>query len=152
MKRVMVIGGGPAGLSATKELSSLGMEVVLVEKDPQLGGTPKKLHYSLLFPELRPASQVIDPLVKATENGNVKVHLNSIVEQAIQTGNGFELKVSDRKGNSQVEKVDAVIAASGFEHFDSRRKYEYGYGIIPNIYQISDIEKMLSGQASDLHR
>jgi len=92
MKRVMVIGGGPAGLSATKELSSLGMEVVLVEKDPQLGGTPKKLHYSLLFPELRPASQVIDPLVKATENGNVKVHLNSIVDQQFRPAMDLSLR------------------------------------------------------------
>ncbi|BBD71989.1 pyridine nucleotide-disulfide oxidoreductase [Sulfodiicoccus acidiphilus] len=145
MKKVLVVGGGPAGLSATKELASMGIEVLLVEKDPQLGGTPKKLHYSLLFPELRPASQVIDPLVKsATENGNVKVRLNSIVEAANQSESGFEVKVSEKGGRSSTEKVDAVIAASGFEHFDSRRKYEYGYGIIPNIYQISDIEKMLS--------
>ena len=141
--RVLVIGAGPAGLSATKELQALGVDVVLVERESYLGGTPKKLKYSLLFPELRPASEVLDPLIKAGEAVKTR-YLESIVDKVQQEGDNFVVTIKDKNGKTYTEKVGAIIAASGFEHFDSRRKYEYGYGIIPNIYNISDIEGMLS--------
>ncbi|MUM65857.1 FAD-binding protein [Acidianus infernus] len=141
-EKVLVIGSGPAGLSATKELLNMGVDVVIVEKESYLGGTPKKLKYSLLFPELRPASEVIDPLIKSADGA--KKYMESIVESAKPEGKGFVVTIKDKTGKTTTEKVSAIIAASGFEHFDSRRKYEYGYGIIPNIYQISDIERMLS--------
>ncbi|TRM99359.1 pyridine nucleotide-disulfide oxidoreductase [Sulfolobus sp. F1] len=143
-KSILVIGAGPAGLSATKELARMGVNVTVVEREAFLGGTPKRLKYSLLFPELRPASEVIDPLIKTVEeNGNVKVYKESIVENVKTVQDGFEVGIKDKSGKLTTEKFNAIIAASGFEHFDSRRKYEYGYGIIPNIYQISDIEGML---------
>ncbi|MCY0874511.1 MAG: CoB--CoM heterodisulfide reductase iron-sulfur subunit A family protein [Acidianus infernus] len=141
-EKVLVIGSGPAGLSATKELLNMGVDVVIVEKESYLGGTPKKLKYSLLFPELRPASEVIDPLIKSADGA--KKYMESIVESAKPEGKGFVVTIKDKTGKTTTEKVSAIIAASGFEHFDSRRKYEYGYGIIPNIYQISDVERMLS--------
>jgi len=141
-EKVLVIGSGPAGLSATKELLNMGVDVVLVEKESYLGGTPKKLKYSLLFPELRPASEVIDPLIKSADGA--KKYMESIVESAKPEGKGFVVTIKDKTGKTTTEKASAIIAASGFEHFDSRRKYEYGYGIIPNIYQISDVERMLS--------
>lgn len=144
-EKVLVIGSGPAGLSAINELTKMDVDVVLVERESYLGGTPKKLKYSLLFPELRPAGEVLDPLIKtAQESPKVKKYMESIVEGAKEEGKGFVVSIKDKAGKVTTEKVSAIIAASGFEHFDSRRKYEYGYGLIPNIYQISDIEKMLS--------
>jgi len=144
-EKVLVIGAGPAGLSAAKELANLGVNVVLVERESYLGGTPKKLKYSLLFPNLVPSEQVIDPLIKAVEESkNIKIYRESIVDNVKQEGSGFVVGIKDKTGKVINEKVNAIIAASGFEHFDSRRKYEYGYGIVPNIYQISDVEKMLS--------
>jgi 2,4-dienoyl-CoA reductase-like NADH-dependent reductase (Old Yellow Enzyme family)/thioredoxin reductase len=38
-KKVVVVGGGPAGMEAARTAASRGHEVVLFEKDPQLGGT-----------------------------------------------------------------------------------------------------------------
>ena len=49
-KSVVVIGGGPAGLSAARALGRLGVPTILVEKDGQLGGNPIKNHYHTLIP------------------------------------------------------------------------------------------------------
>lgn len=143
-EKILVIGSGPAGLSATKELTNMGVDVVLVEKESYLGGTPKKLKYSLLFPELRPASEVLDPMIKTVQESKIKTYMESIVDGVKQEDKGFTVSIKDKSGKITSEKVNAIITATGFEHFDSRRKYEYGYGIVPNIYQISDIERMLS--------
>ena len=37
-KNVMVIGGGPCGLEASAQLHKMGYNVILIEKEKQLGG------------------------------------------------------------------------------------------------------------------
>jgi len=51
-KRVLVIGGGIAGLTAAVELADVGCEVLLVEKSASLGGRVARLHQ--YFPKLCP--------------------------------------------------------------------------------------------------
>ncbi len=43
-KTILVIGGGAAGLSAALDAANNGYEVVLVEKEAELGGYGAKLH------------------------------------------------------------------------------------------------------------
>jgi quinone-modifying oxidoreductase subunit QmoA len=53
-KRILVIGGGISGITAAIEASEVGCEVVLVEKNPALGGRVAQLHQ--YFPKLCPPS------------------------------------------------------------------------------------------------
>ena len=46
-KRALVIGGGVAGMNAALGLGRQGFEVVLVEKEPELGGFARKLHHTI---------------------------------------------------------------------------------------------------------
>jgi len=50
--KIMVVGGGISGISVALEAAEVGYEVVLVEKDPALGGRVNKLHE--YFPKLCP--------------------------------------------------------------------------------------------------
>jgi len=43
--KVIVIGGGPAGLTAAYELAKNGQDVMVVEKDSQVGGISKTINY-----------------------------------------------------------------------------------------------------------
>ena len=43
---LMIIGGGPAGLSAAKTVSDYGVKSILVEKDRKLGGQLVKQTHS----------------------------------------------------------------------------------------------------------
>jgi heterodisulfide reductase subunit A len=43
MKEVLVVGGGPAGLTAAKSLVDMGTKIVLVEKTESLGGMAREL-------------------------------------------------------------------------------------------------------------
>jgi heterodisulfide reductase subunit A len=46
-KTALVVGGGPAGMTSALSLAEQGFEVHLVEKEPELGGTARRLHYTL---------------------------------------------------------------------------------------------------------
>ncbi|MBW1643998.1 MAG: CoB--CoM heterodisulfide reductase iron-sulfur subunit A family protein, partial [Deltaproteobacteria bacterium] len=46
-KRALVVGGGIAGMNAARGLSRQGFEVVLVEKENELGGMSRKLHHTI---------------------------------------------------------------------------------------------------------
>jgi heterodisulfide reductase subunit A len=43
-KRAMVIGGGVAGISAALDLGDQGVETILVEKEPTIGGVMAQLN------------------------------------------------------------------------------------------------------------
>ncbi|GAH78805.1 unnamed protein product, partial [marine sediment metagenome] len=46
--RGLVIGGGISGMAAALSLARQGFEVYLVEKEKELGGLMKKIHYTLV--------------------------------------------------------------------------------------------------------
>lgn len=54
MNKILVIGGGIAGVTAAVEIAETGREVVLVEKEPWLGGNV--IRFNNYFPKLCPPS------------------------------------------------------------------------------------------------
>ena len=143
MNPVLVLGGGPAGLSAAAELSQLGAPTLLVERETYLGGNPKRWHYSLLAPDLKPAEEVMGALLGKVEgNSRIELRLATTVTQANLTPKGYTvvLKTAD---STETREVSAVVLATGFDHFDSRRKFEYGYGRYPDVLDFKELEVML---------
>ncbi|HPA48250.1 MAG TPA: FAD-dependent oxidoreductase, partial [bacterium] len=51
-KRILVIGGGISGITAAVEAAEVGYEVILVEKEPCLGGRVIRMHQ--YFPKMCP--------------------------------------------------------------------------------------------------
>src|SRR3990172_4734933 len=62
-KRILVVGGGVSGLTAAVEARNTGYEVVLVEKQAQLGGWAAKLWKRI--PEREPHAAPVDTDVRA---------------------------------------------------------------------------------------
>ena len=61
-KKILVMGGGIAGLTAAKEAAAAGYEVTLVEKDAQLGG--KALGWRKMFPTAYPYNELEAPSIQ----------------------------------------------------------------------------------------
>jgi len=74
-KKVVVVGGGPAGLEAARTLAERGHEVVLFEKAPQLGGLLGKAVRSPFKADLK---RYLDwSIHMATRNRNISLRIAS---------------------------------------------------------------------------
>ncbi len=138
---VLVIGGGPAGLSAARTLGGLEVKTYLVEKAQKLGGRPILEDYHTLIPRKMKPSQVLGPFIEEVQsNPNVEVFLNTEVEEVSGSGGNFSVKLS----NGKTLKVGAIVVATGFTHFDPKRKGELGFGIYPDVITNLQLEQMFS--------
>lgn len=135
-KKVVVIGGGPAGMESATYLANFGFEVSLIEKENTVGG--KLNSWDRLFPSMRPGGEVKDFLSKGNQLSSVNVILNTEIDKVERVGN--QMKLGTSKGE-QLE-ADAVVIATGFEPFDATKKEEYGYGIYDNVITSKDLEQL----------
>ena len=78
-KKVVVIGGGPAGMESATYLANFGFDVSLIEKENAVGG--KLNAWDRLFPSMRPGGEVKDFLIKGNQLSNVNVMLNTEIEK-----------------------------------------------------------------------
>lgn len=132
--RVIIIGGGVAGIQTAITLSELGLESLILEKEETIGG---KLNlWDRLFPSMTPASEVINPLMERLALTGAQVQTSTQVTQIDNDGRG--VVTSD---GTHIE-ASAVVVASGFDVFQAERKEEYGYGMYDNVYTTVDIERM----------
>ena len=75
--RVIIIGGGVAGMQAAITLDELGLQPILIEKEAVLGGKLNK--WDRLFPTMTPAEEVLTELTKKVQASNTEVHTSTAV-------------------------------------------------------------------------
>jgi len=140
-KPILVVGGGPAGLAAAHALSSVGRASVLVEKTSILGGAPIHSGYAKLVPSGRWAKDAIGGMVARVESNPVVTRkLNTTVARFSGTPGNFVAELSD---GSKVE-AGAALLTTGFTHFDSVNKPEWGFGLFPDVVTTTQVEQMIS--------
>jgi heterodisulfide reductase subunit A len=102
-KRALVIGGGIAGIQAALDIADGGSEVVLVEKDPSIGGHMSQL--SETFPTLDCSQCILTPrMVEAYQHPNITLYTWSEVESVEGYIGNFSVKIR-RKARSIDEAV-----------------------------------------------
>lgn len=79
-RRVLVVGGGPAGMEAASAAASVGHRVVLVEAAPELGGT---LRLAARLPMRAGFRLMIDQLAAAVRHHGVDVRLGTPAGSAL---------------------------------------------------------------------
>ncbi len=79
-KKALVIGGGIAGIQAALDIADGGREVILVEREPSIGGNMAKL--SETFPTMDCSQCILTPkMVEVELNDNITLHTYSEVEK-----------------------------------------------------------------------
>ena len=143
--RALVIGGGVAGMSAALGLADQGFEVVIVEKEAQLGGLASDLTATIEGDDIQRY------LVELTDRVNSHEKIEILTETLIVGFGGF-------KGNFNTElmvgpgmysrKIDhgVVILATGANEY---KPLEYQYGEDHRIITQIDLGKRLELKGAD---
>lgn len=133
-KRVVIVGGGAAGMQTALELKSRGIDPIIVERDIELGGKARGWHK--LFPSFTPADAIMRPIADRVRAERIRCFYGQEVTSI--ASDGVLLRSGERI------PADAVVVATGFTLFDAHRKQEYGYGLYDNVITSVDLERMMN--------
>ena len=140
-KPILIVGGGPAGLAAAHSLATVGRQSILVEKEDSLGGAPILSGYAKLVPSGEWAKDAIGGMVRRVEDaGNVTIRTGSTVTSFDGEAGNFNVTLSSGESHA----VEAAILCTGFTHFDSVNKPEWGFGTFPDVVTTTQVEQMIS--------
>lgn len=138
---ILIVGGGPAGLAAAQALAGVGQKSILVEKENRLGGAPILSGYAKLVPSGEWAKDAIGGMVKrAEESPLIAREMGCTVKQFSGEPGNFRAQLS----NGRSIEASAAILTTGFTHFDSVNKPEWGFGTFPDVVTTTQVEQMIS--------
>ncbi|NWG10971.1 CoB--CoM heterodisulfide reductase iron-sulfur subunit A family protein [Candidatus Bathyarchaeota archaeon] len=135
----LIIGGGVSGMIAALELAKQGFEVHLVEREKELGGNLRKIHYLL---ENEDPQEKLNNLVRAVE-GNKRIHVYLGAEVADVTGfvGNFKSKIALHDGEEKEVEHGIVIVATGATEY---KPTEYLYGKNPKVITQHELEEKIA--------
>ncbi|MBT9439085.1 MAG: FAD-dependent oxidoreductase [Desulfobacterales bacterium] len=130
-RKILVIGGGVAGISAALDAAKAGYEVTIVEKEASLGGYAAKLRKQL--PMANPYDGLIPPIIEekikeAEANSNITIKTKTMVARI--AGQPGEFVVTLKKPGETIEfdvpfplPEEMKVDESGKE-FDVEKQFE----------------------------
>jgi heterodisulfide reductase subunit A len=136
----LVIGGGLAGLTASLSLAGQGFQVYLVEKEDQLGGNLRHIHY--LMGGSDPQRYLADLIAQVEGNERITVYRQARVEDVSGLVGQYKTVLSVANQDEAVTLSHGVIiVATGAEE---ARPEEYLYGEHPRVITQRELEKKLT--------
>jgi heterodisulfide reductase subunit A len=101
-ERVLIIGAGIAGIQAALDIANSGYEVVLVEKEPSIGGHMAQL--SETFPTLDCSQCIMTPrTVEVGHHANIRLYTYSQIESLTRNGVSGDFSVRIRRQAAHVD-------------------------------------------------
>jgi heterodisulfide reductase subunit A len=138
-KRALVVGGGIAGMTSAMSLSGQGFEVYLVEREKELGGMVRRIHYTLEGMDVQAyLGQLIRDVYK---NPAIHVYTGAAIKEASGYVGNFTTKVT-LKGRDRDIRHGITIIAIGAEEYQPT---EYLYGEDDRVFTSAELEELIAG-------
>ncbi len=133
-KRALVIGGGIAGIQAALDIANGGKKVVLVEKEPSIGGHMAQL--SETFPTLDCSQCILTPrMVEAATHPNITLHTYAEVESVSGFIGNFDVKIRLKARSVDIKKCTGCgLCAQKCPQKKIPSEFDEGLGMRTAIY------------------
>ncbi len=142
---ILVVGGGITGMTAALESAKAGYKVVLVEKEPQLGGFANKLYKKI------PTRNYQNPVIVDTEidkviqevesNPNITVYKSAKIEKTAGQPGLYDVTIASGSG-PVTEKIGAIVMATGWVPYDATKLGHLGYGQFKDVVTNIEFEQI----------
>jgi heterodisulfide reductase subunit A len=137
-RQALVVGGGLAGMTAALATADAGFKTYLVEKEAELGGMARRLHYNLEGQQLQP---YLANLVHEMEHHpGITVMTGSRVLDFSGHVGRFQSNVEGPRGREEIEYGAVIIATGGSEY----KPTEYLYGQHERVLTQLELEAKLA--------
>ena len=135
----LVIGGGISGMTAALGLAEQGVPVYLVEKEHELGGIMRMIHY---LPDSKedPQAYLRKLIQKVTSHPKVKLFLDAKLKSVDGSVGDFKTVVESGGKEETIEHGTVIIAIGAVEY----KPTEYFYGKNPHVLTQLELEDKLS--------
>jgi quinone-modifying oxidoreductase subunit QmoB len=151
-RTILVVGGGPSGMAAAREASRAGYQVVLVEKQAELGGWLRS--FKRQFPKSAPyrdleAIDLHDWILQLESDPHIQIHRSAALGRVSGQPGEFDVEL-DVNGSTLRSKVGAIVQATGWKPYDASRLGHLGYGRSPDV--ITNVEMERLAATGSIHR
>ena len=137
----LVIGGGLSGMTAALELAKQGFEAHLVEKEKELGGHLRHIHYLLGSED--PQERLKSIINEVTENEKIHVYLNSKISEVEGYIGNFKTSLKCGGERKEINHGIVIVSTGAMEY----KPTEYLYGIDERVLTQHELEeKLANGQ------
>lgn len=149
VKAVAVIGAGVAGIKAAISLAEKDTEVILIERESEVGG--RVAQWGPLFSTQETGREMIDRLSsQLKQHKNINLLTNSeVVENKGSVGNiALKIRRKDPETGAEVMTeitVGSVLMATGFDYYTPQQA-EFGYGTSDKVITLPEFKKMIDSQ------
>jgi quinone-modifying oxidoreductase subunit QmoB len=138
-RRLLVVGGGIAGLTAALEAAEAGYQVALVERQPQLGGFAAGLKKRFS------ATDGLAARIQAVmRHPAIQVFTSARILKTEGQPGMFDVTVQTAEEEAAL-RVGAIILATGWKPYDASRLGRLGYGSSPDVITNVELEKAAAG-------
>jgi len=134
----LVIGGGLSGMTVSLELAKQGFEVHLVEKEKELGGNLRHIHYMLGSED--PQERLSSIIKEVTENEKIHVHLDAEVADIEGYVGNFKTTLTHSSDRKVINHGITIVATGAVEY----KPTEYLYRIDPRVLTQRELEERLA--------
>jgi len=114
VKDVVVIGGGPSGLATASELGKRGYQVILLERNDELGGLLQQCIHdgfgTILFGESMSGPEFADIFISRVRDEGVEIKLKAYVKSVKKKGGHFNITTVTPKGIEELKSKSVVYA------------------------------------------
>ncbi len=128
-KRVLVIGAGVAGMQSALDCADGGLDVVLVEKSPAIGGMMARLDKT--FPTIDCSICILGPkMVDVAQHEHISLHAYSEIEEIKGYVGNYQVKV--RKKTPYVDWTKCTGCGECMEKCPTKNAYDrFNFGVAP---------------------
>ncbi|MGB3863438.1 MAG: FAD-dependent oxidoreductase, partial [Candidatus Aminicenantaceae bacterium] len=137
IRSALVIGGGVAGMSSALELADQGYDTYLVEKENELGGNLKHIHYLLNGDD--PQEKLKKLIQRIEDHPKIHLYTEAKIENIEGSIGNFKTTLSTQ-GKSIEFEHGVVVVATGAQEYQPK---EYLYGQDKDVLTQVELEERL---------